>query len=135
MGNNTLIYKIIYFPILFFFPSLFHSFPSPSHRILLTPFSSVHTEPWASWTTRMETTTITSKSSLSPTVTPDPLTPPRFTISDVGVLIGGVALIVGIIVTVFIILKRRRYRRLNGDNGQELEMENPLIPNNAESTL
>ena len=46
-----------------------------------------------------------------------------------------VGFIIIIIIIIFIIMKRRRYRTLNGNDGVELEMEDPLIRNDTESQL
>lgn len=81
-------------------------------------------------------TPITSASSVRTDTPVLPTHPPSTYEVTVGLSVGCLAAFIIIIITItFFIIKRRRYRTLSGNDGVELEMQDPLIRNDAESQL
>ena len=94
----------------------------------MMPFPTDHTP--------TEMTTQHTKGS-TPAGTQDPTTPPRYTYEiPIGVSVAFFIIIIIIIILIVIVMKRRKYRSLTGNNGDEIEMEDPLLlRNDAESQL
>ena len=116
------------------FPPRFSSQP---HTYNPPPASSP-TIPYPGGLTTEMTTSM--KPSYTPDGTPDPNLPPRYTYEiPIGLSVGFFFItIIIIIVIITIIKKRHTYRSLNGNNGSEeieMQMEHPLIRNEAESQL